>query len=95
MELRDCCAEAQCELTGWKNKVDDVVRKLDRVSSGDKTRVVPYVNELHMISEELDDRIRWFQMECPSQGRADVSEQESKSTGSRPRWDEEWGFLPG
>ena len=31
MELKDYCAGLQCELTGWKAKVYDVVRKFDRL----------------------------------------------------------------
>jgi hypothetical protein len=45
------------ELSGWKLKVADIVRRLDKMDSGDKEKVVPQVNELHGLIEEMDDRI--------------------------------------
>ena len=34
MEIKDYCANVTAELTGWKDKVEGVVRKLDHASPG-------------------------------------------------------------
>ena len=57
MDTKDYCDNVIVELAGWKSKVEDVVRKLDHVSTGDKERVVSEVNALHMIIDEFDDRL--------------------------------------
>ena len=56
----------------------DVVRKLDKISTGDKEKVVPEVNELHIILEELGDRIEKLKKECPTSWAPDRTEIENK-----------------
>lgn len=64
MEIKDYCTNVTAELAGWKAKLDDVVRRLDRVSTGDKERVVSEVNELHIIADEMFDRIEGLNKAC-------------------------------
>ncbi len=64
MEIRDYCTNVTAELAGWKSKVDGVVSKLDHASTGDKERVVLEVNELHMLADELNDRIEGLNRAC-------------------------------
>ena len=58
METKEYCDNVVLELGGWKTKVDDVLSKFDHASTGYKERVVGEVNGLHIIAEELDDRLR-------------------------------------
>lgn len=88
MDVQSYCDSLNIELTGWKAKVDDVVRKLDKVSSGDKEKVVPMVNELHMITEELGDRIERLQKECPTHWEPEKIELENKFSQLKIKWDE-------
>ena len=64
MEIRDYCTNVTAELAGWKSKVDGVVSKLDHTSTGYKEKVFFEVNELHMISDELNDRIEGLTKAC-------------------------------
>ena len=64
MEFERYCDNLATELAGWRAKFDDVVRKFDRAESGDKSKVYPHVNELHMILEEFEDRIRQVKSSC-------------------------------
>ena len=90
MELKDYCAGLQCELTGWKAKVYDVVRKIDKMSSGEKEKVFPHVNELHIILEEFTDRIDRLNRECPTQWEPDKIELENKITQFKTKWEDIW-----
>ena len=54
MHVRDYCDNVSAELMGWKVKMYDVMRKLDKVSSGDKEKVQPYLNDIHMYELPLD-----------------------------------------
>jgi hypothetical protein len=64
MASKDYCDNVSQELSGWKTKVFDVVSKLDKLSTGEKERVVPEVFALHMILEELSERIDGLQRAC-------------------------------
>jgi predicted nuclease with TOPRIM domain len=90
MDLQTYCDSMSSELTAWKAKVYDVVRKLDKTPSGDKTKVVPHVNELHMIIEELGGRITKLRTECPTVWEPQKEELEGKITHLKKRWEEVW-----
>lgn len=86
MDVKSYCDNLAIELTGWKAKVYDIVRKLDKMPSGDKEKVVPEVNELHMIIEELDDRVDRLKAECPVQWEPDRLELERRTTQLKNIW---------
>jgi predicted nuclease with TOPRIM domain len=87
MDVNSYCDNLSIELTGWKAKVYNITRKLDKMSSGDKDKVVPEVNELHMIIEELDDRIEKLKKECPAEWEPDRIELEGKTAHLNHVWD--------
>ena len=86
MDVKSYCDNLSMELTGWKAKIYDVVRQLDKVSSGDKQKVVPMVNELHMFIEEISDRIDRLKKECPNQWEPDKIELEGKFSQLERKW---------
>lgn len=78
VEVLDFCNSLIVELSTWKAKMYDLVKKLDRTSTGAKEKVVNEVNELHMIIEELGDRIEKLRRECPVSWGPDRTEIENK-----------------
>jgi hypothetical protein len=84
------CDNLATELAGWRTKFDDVVRKFDRADTGDKSKVYPHVNELHMILEEFEDRIRQVKPSCATGGEPEKFEFEVKFTGFRPIYRDVW-----
>ncbi len=64
METIEYCDNIVAELSGLKDKMDSVLNKFDHASSDDKKRVINEVNELHKITDELDDRIKGLKREC-------------------------------
>ena len=90
MELTQYCEGVAGELSAWKTRVDDIVRKLDHVSTGDKINVVPQVNELHMIIEDLDHRINRLKTECPTAWEPEKEEMEGKFTHLQRTWEGVW-----
>jgi hypothetical protein len=69
---------AVAELSVWKAKAYDLVRDFDKLSSGDKAKLVDQVNNLHMYIEELENRIARLRTECPTDWKADQIEMETK-----------------
>jgi hypothetical protein len=67
------CDHLAAELGGWKTKLHAVVIRIDRVSSGEKERVIDQARDLHMITEELENRIEGLRQECPTEwGPGDI-----------------------
>jgi hypothetical protein len=60
------CDNLLTELGGWKAKVNDVLGRIDKVSSGDKEKIIDQVRDLHMFIGELDNRIDGLRVECPT-----------------------------
>jgi predicted nuclease with TOPRIM domain len=90
MEVTEYCENLTNELTGWKAKMYDVVSKLDKMDTGDKTKVVPHVNELHMIIEEFDDRINRLRTNCQVEFSEERAGIEERTTHFQKKWDEMW-----
>ena len=88
MELKDYCNNLAAELTGWKAKMYDVARKLDKLSTGDKQKIVNEVNEIHMIIEQLNDRVKRLQFECPTEWGPEEMEMNAQSTALRLKLEE-------
>lgn len=95
MELKDYCSNISTELTGWKAKAYDIVRRLDKVSSGDKAKVADQVKDLHILVEELENRIERLRKECPTEWSPDRMEIENKLSSVKTIWAELRDKIPG
>jgi len=63
-EYKEYCDNLTFELAGWKDKIDLIVERFDHMSTGEKERFVGEVNGLHIISDELSDRVRGLSTAC-------------------------------
>lgn len=66
MNVQDYCNGLEIELTAWKAKIYDAIRKLDKISTNDKDKVFPYIQGINIIITEMEDRIATLKTECPS-----------------------------
>ncbi|OGQ95666.1 MAG: hypothetical protein A2521_17380 [Deltaproteobacteria bacterium RIFOXYD12_FULL_57_12] len=72
MATREFCANVSEELEIWSNKLHELSGRIDRVPSIDKFRLQPYIEELHIIITELDDRLCEMVPACPTvEGQAE------------------------
>ena len=53
MDVMDYCKGMEMELTAWKAKLYDLTRKIDKLGSADKEKILPNVEDLHMYVEEI------------------------------------------
>jgi hypothetical protein len=73
MKARNCCKTMQAELTAWKANVYDIVRKMEELPGGERERILPNIEDLHMLISEMDDRIEYIQDNCtPETGIDDI-----------------------
>ena len=57
MKAINSCKSMEAELTSWKANVYDIVRKIDELPGGEKEKLHPNMEDLHIFIEEIDDRI--------------------------------------
>ena len=80
MDVESYCDNVAIELAGWKDKIYDIMRKLDKLPSGDKGKLLGNINDLHVLVEEIEDRIDRLRNQCPSDWSPDKIELETKLT---------------
>lgn len=88
MDVRDYCKGTELELTAWKARLYDMSRKFDLLPSGDKERVLQNVEDLHIIVQELEDRISQLQNECPAQWDPVVHQIETAHVDMRAKYEQ-------
>lgn len=67
MDVKDYCKGVEAELTAWKAKLYDMMRKLDSLGTAEKQKILPNVEDLHMFVTEMSDRIDQLRNECPTE----------------------------
>jgi hypothetical protein len=73
MKAKNCCKTMEMELTGWKAIVYDIARKMEKLPGGEKVKILPHIEDLHILIEEMDDRIEHIRATCtPETGMKDI-----------------------
>ena len=93
MDVQDYCKSMETELTAWKAKLYDVMRKVDRLGSAEKEKTLPNIEDLHMLLEEMTDRIEKLKTECPSDWSPVKKEIEEGSVDMRGKYEETMEYI--
>jgi len=64
MASREYCSNISTELEEWSEKLHKLSSEIDRISTGDKYKLFPQIEELHIILTELDDRLCSLSQSC-------------------------------
>ena len=73
MKARNCCKTMEAELTAWKANVYDIVRSIEKLPGGEKEKILPNIEDLHMLIAEMDDRVDQIRENCtPETGIDDI-----------------------
>ncbi|MGD8472286.1 MAG: hypothetical protein PVF78_11415 [Desulfobacterales bacterium] len=64
MKARNCCKTMEAEVTAWKANVYDIARKMEELSGGEKEKILPHIEDLHILIAEMDDRIEQIRENC-------------------------------
>ena len=93
MDVQDYCKSLETEMTAWKAKLYDVVRKVDKLGSAEKEKVLPNIEDLHMFLEEMTDRVEKLKTECPSDWSPIKKEIEDSSINMRGKYEETMDYI--
>ncbi len=63
----------EMELTAWKAILYDITRKMEQIPGGEKQKILPNIEDLHMLVAEMDQRIDEIRENCtPETGIDDI-----------------------
>jgi hypothetical protein len=93
MQVKDYCKNLDIELTLWKAKLYDVLRKMDELPTEKKQRMYEEVNGLHIVMSELDERIDKLRTECPLAWKPDQKEIQAKFSELNDKYNNTAGVL--
>ena len=69
----------EMELTAWKAMVYDIVRNMEKLGGGEKETILPNIQDIHMLVEEMDNRIEEIREKCsPETGIDDIRTERDK-----------------
>lgn len=72
MATRDYCSSVGAELVPLSERLHKLSNDIDRIPSINKYRLLPQIEELHIIMTELDDRLCDLMTACPTVERLDT-----------------------
>ena len=93
MDVQDYCKSMEMEMAAWKAKLYDVMRKVDKLGSAEKEGILANVEDLHMLLEEMSDRVEKLKTECPSDWSPIKGEIEGGSVDMRGKYEETMEFI--
>lgn len=66
MEANIYCDNLEKDLTGWKSKIYDVIRIVDKLPDTEKETVFLSIRNLHLIVDEIDSQLEELRTSCPA-----------------------------
>ena len=79
MKARNCCKTMEAELTAWKANVYDIVRAMETLPGGERAKILPNIEDLHILIVEMDERIDQIRENCtPETGIDDIRTDKEK-----------------
>ena len=93
MKVKDYCGNMEIELTAWKAKLYDMIRKIDKLSSGDKEKMLGNIGDLHNFVTELEDRISELKNECPTEWSPQKKQIDDAHIDMRSKYEETMEFI--
>ena len=93
MDAKSYCDSVRIELTQWKAKLYDVIRKTESLPADQRTKVAPSVEELNAIVDDLNQRIEILTQECPVEWSGQKNEIDDKISRMNDKWKNVWGVM--
>ncbi len=93
MDVKDYCRGVEQELTAWKAKLYDLTRRVDRLGSAEKEKVLQNVEDLHILVTEMGDRIDQLRNECPTEWSPQKKEIDGAHVDMRSKYEETMEFI--
>ena len=93
MDVKGYCKSMESEVTAWKAKLYDVTRKVDQLGTAERDKVLPNVEDLHMLLQEMSDRVENLKTECPSDWSPLKKEIEEGGIDMRGKYEDTMAYI--
>jgi methylaspartate ammonia-lyase len=88
MDAKNYCRSIEADLYGWKAKMYDMVRKVDKLRRSDKEKVISQVEQLHKHIEDMENLIEQLQTECPVEFGSEKKQIEETTAGMKKKYED-------
>ena len=88
MQVKEYCRSIEVELHGWKAKMYDMVRKVDKLRGSEKESVAAQVEELHKHISDMEHIIEQLQTECPVEFGPQKNQIEESTEGMKKKYED-------
>ncbi len=93
MDVKDFCQAIESEMTAWKAKLYDAMRKVDKLGTTQKEKMLMNIQDLNMLLDEMSTRIEQLRTECPSDWSPIKKELDQGSIDMRSKYEETMEFI--
>ncbi len=93
MDVKDYCTGVEMEMTAWKAKLYDLMRKVDRLGTTEREKVLQNIEDLHILVTEMSDRIDQLRNECPTEWNPQKKQIDDAHVDMRSKYEETMEFI--
>ena len=93
MDVQDYCKSMETEMTAWKAKLYDIIRKVDKLGTAEREKILPNIEDLHIFLEEMSGRVEKLKTECPSDWSPVKKDIEQGGTNMRGKYEDTMDFI--
>ena len=93
MDVKDYCGAMSTELTAWKAKMYDIVRRLDKMGTAERKNILAQVEDMHILIADMAARIDHLNRECPSKWSPDRKVIDRATVDMRAKYEETLDFI--
>jgi chromosome segregation ATPase len=88
MDVKDYCHSIEKELNGWKAKMYNMIRKVDKLRSADKDKLSAQIGDLHKHIEDIEQIVNTLQTECPADFSPQKKEIDKSQTEIKKKYED-------
>jgi hypothetical protein len=88
MDVKDFCSAMESEMTSWKAKLYDAMRKVEKLGSAEREKMLMNIQDLNMLVDDMALRVDQLRTECPSDWSPIKKDMEQGSVDMRGKYEE-------
>lgn len=88
MDVKDFCQAMESEITSWKAKLYDVMRKIEKLGTAERQKMLANIQDLNIYLDEMTSRVEQLRNECPADWSPIKKEVEQGVVDMRGKYDE-------
>ena len=88
MDVKDFCSAMESEMTSWKAKLYDVMRRIDGLGTAEKEKMLMNIQDLNIYLDDMARRVEQLRHECPSDWSPLKKELEQGSVDMRGKYED-------